>query len=200
MFFSLKKHTSREVKYLIAGLGNIGFEYSNTRHNIGFDILDHWASVENIKFEEEKRAFVGRHRYKGKPVILIKPTTFMNLSGKAINYWMQKEKIPIENLLIIVDDIALPVGKLRLKASGSNGGHNGLGSINNILGRSDYVRLRFGIGNDFSTGKQSDYVLSPWENDEIPLIKEKTETSVDIIKSFISIGVQRTMNYYNNKT
>lgn len=188
------------MKFLIAGLGNIGDRYHHTRHNIGFDVLDTWAHDDEFQFTEKKRAFVARHRYHGKSLVLIKPTTFMNLSGKAVSYWMQQEKIPLENLLVVIDDLALPTGKIRLKASGSTGGHNGLRHITETLGTSSYARLRFGVGNDFPKGRQADYVLSPWEEQEYDWVKKQKNTAIEVIKSFVGIGIQHAMNQFNNKT
>jgi PTH1 family peptidyl-tRNA hydrolase len=187
------------LKYLIAGLGNIGDEYAHTRHNIGFDILDALAKASNISFEDKRYAFKAELKYESRILILIKPTTFMNLSGKAINYWLQKEQIPIENLLVIVDDLALPFGTLRLKPKGSDGGHNGLFDINQVLGRQDYARLRFGIGNQFNKGQQVDYVLSNWDDEEQKLLNSRIEIAGDIVKTFVTIGLERTMTAYNNK-
>ena len=187
------------MKYLIAGLGNIGDEYAHTRHNIGFDVLDALAKASNISFEDKRYAFKAELKYKSRILILIKPTTFMNLSGKAINYWLQKEQISIENLLVIVDDLALPFGTLRLKPKGSDGGHNGLFDINQVLGRQDYARLRFGIGNQFNKGQQVDYVLSIWDDEEQKLLTSRIEIAGDIVKTFVTIGLERTMTAYNNK-
>lgn len=187
------------MKYLIAGLGNIGDEYAHTRHNIGFDVLDALAKASNIYFDDKRYAFRAEMKYKSRILILVKPTTFMNLSGKAINYWLQKEQIPVENLLVIVDDLALPFGSLRLRPKGSDGGHNGLFDINQVLGRQDYTRLRFGIGNQFNKGQQVDFVLSKWDEEEKKLLAPRIEIACDIIKSFITIGLDRTMTAHNNK-
>jgi peptidyl-tRNA hydrolase, PTH1 family len=186
-------------KYLIAGLGNPGEEYANTRHNIGFMILDALSEASNIFFKTDRLAWIAEYKFKGRTFILIKPSTFMNLSGKAVNYWLQAEKIPVENLLVVTDDIALPVGTLRLKGKGSDGGHNGLKSINETLGTSDYARLRFGVGNNFSKGKQSDYVLGQWTKEESEIIRPRIEQSVEIIKAFGTIGLALTMTNFNNK-
>jgi len=183
-----------KMKYLIVGLGNVGSEYENTRHNIGFKILDKLTKDNSISFEKSNHAYVANLSVKGRKLVLIKPTTYMNLSGKALNYWMQKEKIKIDNVLILVDDLALPFGKLRLKAKGSDGGHNGLKNINEILGHNNYARLRFGIGSEFSKGKQIDYVLGEWSANEEQELSERIEQSINIVKSFVSIGLQRTMN------
>ena len=187
------------MKYLIAGLGNIGPEYHNTRHNIGFQVLDALAKEHDLTFADGRRAFKTEMRYKGKTLILIKPTTFMNLSGKAINYWLQKEKIPIENLLVIADDLALPFGKIRLRAKGSDAGHNGLKNINELLTTNSYARLRFGIGNEFSKGKQIDFVLGEWDEDEKSSLTERMKICIDAILAFPKIGIQQTMNQFNNK-
>ncbi len=187
------------MKYLIAGLGNIGAEYKNTRHNIGFQILDALAGASNILFEDKRYGFVGDYKFKARTFILLKPTTYMNLSGRAVSYWLQKEDIPIENLLVLVDDLALPFGTLRLKAKGSAGGHNGLENINQVLGRNDYARLRFGIGDNFHKGFQVDYVLGEWNAEEKKELPGKIDSCIEIIQSFGTIGVERTMNSYNKK-
>jgi peptidyl-tRNA hydrolase, PTH1 family len=187
------------LKYLIAGLGNIGGEYKNTRHNIGFRILDALAKASNISFSDRRYGFVAEYKYKARTFVLLQPTTFMNLSGLAVNYWMNKEKIPVENLLVLVDDLALPFGAIRLRAKGSDGGHNGLKNINDILGRNDYARLRFGIGNNFRHGTQVNYVLSEWTKEEEALLQEKIQTCIDIIHSFGTIGIDRTMNAFNTR-
>jgi PTH1 family peptidyl-tRNA hydrolase len=186
------------MKYLIAGLGNIGSEYEFTRHNIGFDIADDFAKdIKADDFELLRNAFVARGKYAGKPVVIIKPTTFMNLSGKAVKYWLDTEKIPVTNLIVVLDDLALPFGKLRLRKKGGDGNHNGLTDIIRMLGRNDFARLRFGIGNDFSRGRQAEYVLSRWTTDEEKQLPESMEKAVEIIKSFIKSGVDNTMNKYN---
>jgi peptidyl-tRNA hydrolase, PTH1 family len=187
------------VKYLIAGLGNIGPEYKNTRHNIGFQILDALAGASNIAFSDKRYGFVGEYKYKGRTFILLKPTTYVNLSGRAVNYWLQKENIPIENLLVLVDDLALPFGTLRVKAKGSHGGHNGLRNISEVLGRNDFARLRFGIGDQFHPGFQVDYVLSKWNREEQEQLPERIDSCIEIIQSFGTIGVERTMNFFNKK-
>lgn len=187
------------MKYLIAGLGNIGDEYRKTRHNIGFTILDALAKASNIVFEDKRYAFVSRYKFKGRLLVLIKPTTFMNLSGKAVNYWLQKEDIPIEKLLVVVDDIALPVGTIRIKPGGNDGGHNGLAHINEVLGTNNYARLRFGIGSDFPRGRQVEHVLGPFSPDEEKLLPAPIEKSIEAIKCFGTMGLQHTMTFYNNK-
>ncbi len=194
-------------KFLIAGLGNIGEEYSFTRHNIGFEVADALAlelnKVEGSSaaklFHTERLASVYEGRFKGKTLVMIKPTTYMNLSGKAVNYWMQAEKIPVSNILVITDDLALPFGTLRLKKKGSDGGHNGLSDIIETLGTNEFARLRFGIGSDFPKGKQVDYVLQRWSKQEETLLSERIEKAVQIVKSFVSIGIDRTMSDFNNK-
>lgn len=185
------------MKYLIAGLGNIGEEYNLTRHNIGFDTLDAFAKASNVFFSQEKLAFTTEVKFKGRTFVLIKPTTYMNLSGKAVNYYLQKEKIPTENLLVIIDDIALPLGTLRLRGKGGDGGHNGLKSINESLGTTEYARLRFGIGSEFPRGKQVEYVLGKWTQEELNILAEKIPVAVEMIKSFGIIGLERTMNAFN---
>lgn len=187
------------MKYLIAGLGNIGFDYANTRHNIGFQTVDAFARKEGFDFRPGRHAFVGETKLRGRQLIVIKPTTYMNLSGKAVNYWLQQAKIPVENLLVVVDDIALPFGSIRLRAKGSDAGHNGLAHINQMLGHNRYARLRFGIGNEFFPGRQADYVLGNWSEEEEKILPERIETMIDAIKSFVNIGISRTMNNFNNK-
>lgn len=187
------------MKYLIAGLGNIGEEYSQTRHNIGFIVLDELARDAGLTFESKRYAWYSEYRYKGRTFILIKPTTFMNLSGKAVSYWLKKENIPDENLLVITDDISLPLGTLRLRKKGSAGGHNGLIDIIEHLGTDEFSRLRIGAGNDFPRGAQVRYVLGEWTDEEKTLLSPKIKTAVDIIKSFGAIGIDRTMNAFNGK-
>ena len=187
------------MKYLIAGLGNVGDEYQHTRHNIGFDVLDAFVKASNICFEDKRYGAIAEARYKGRTFILLKPSTYMNLSGKAVSYWLQKENIPIENLLVINDDLALPIGTLRLRSKGSDGGHNGLKNISEVLGRKDYARLRFGISNDFPKGYQIDFVLGAWTSEEKKVLETKIPVAFDIIKSFGTAGVQLTMTQYNNK-
>jgi PTH1 family peptidyl-tRNA hydrolase len=187
------------VKYLIVGLGNVGEEYSETRHNVGFKIADALAASAKAFFTLDRLAHTCEFRFKGHSVTLIKPTTYMNLSGKAVNYWLQQEKIPMENLLIVTDDLALPFGTIRIRAKGSDGGHNGLTSIIESLNTTAFARLRFGVGNEFNKGGQVDYVLGKWNIDEQKLLGERIEKSVEAVKSFISIGLARTMSAYNNK-
>jgi peptidyl-tRNA hydrolase, PTH1 family len=185
------------MKFLIAGLGNIGSEYDGTRHNIGFDVADVFTIKHGGSFTLARHAHMADVKWKGKRFIVIKPTTYMNLSGKAIKYWMEKESIPIEQVLIVTDDLALPVETLRLRAAGSAAGHNGLKSIEESLGTSQYARLRFGVGSNFAKGKQVDYVLGKWTVDELPIIKDKILKSVEVIESFASQGVAKTMSLYN---
>ena len=185
------------MKYLIAGLGNIGEEYILTRHNIGFEVLNAFAKAYNISFKQDKLANTTEVKFKGRTFVLIQPTTYMNLSGKAVNYYLQKEKIPLENLLVVIDDLALPLGTLRLRGRGSDGGHNGLKSINEVLGSTEYARLRFGIGNEYPKGRQVEYVLGKWTNEELKALSEKIPLAVELIKSFGTIGLQKTMNAFN---
>jgi len=185
------------MKYLIVGLGNIGPEYADTRHNIGFMILDELAKQENAKFYNMRLAYYTEVSYKSRQLYLIKPTTYMNLSGKALNYWMKELKIPIENVLVLVDDLALPLGTLRLKPKGSSAGHNGLKHIEQTLGHNNYARLRFGIGADYPKGKQVDYVLSGFDDDEQPELPALIDRSIEMIKSFATAGVELTMTRFN---
>jgi peptidyl-tRNA hydrolase, PTH1 family len=187
------------MKYLIVGLGNVGSEYQDTRHNIGFTILDALARASNVFFEDKRYGFVTQVKLKGRTLVLLKPATFMNLSGHALRYWMQKEKIEIENVLVIVDDVALPFGMLRLKPQGSDAGHNGLKNIQDILGHNTYARLRFGIGSDFPKGYQVEYVLGKWDEEEQKLLPERVDKAIEIIKSFCLAGLQLTMTQFNNK-
>ena len=187
------------MKYLVVGLGNIGSEYEDTRHNIGFKILDALAKASNIFFETNKLGDTATLKFKGRTFILLKPSTFMNLSGKAVNYYIQKEKIKQENLLVITDDIALPFGTLRLKGKGSDGGHNGLKNIILVLGNANYARLRFGVGSDFVQGKQINHVLGNFAPEETSLLPERLEKTTQLIKSFCTIGIGRTMSEFNNK-
>ena len=184
-------------KFLIIGLGNIGPEYAHTRHNIGFDVLDAFVIKQGGFFKSDRLADVAEVKWKGKTFICVKPTTFMNLSGKAFKYWMDKEKIEIENTLTIVDDLALPISKIRLRASGSDAGHNGLKDIQLTLGTDAYPKLRFGIGNDFKKGQQIDFVLGKWTTAEKKIVELKIEKSVEVIESFASIGLSRTMTMAN---
>lgn len=185
------------MKFLIAGLGNIGTEYDATRHNIGFDVADAFVIKHGGSFNLSRHAFFAECKWKSKIFLIIKPTTYMNLSGKALKYWIDKEKIPLENVLVIVDELALPLGKLRLRPSGSSGGHNGLKNIELLLQTDQYPRLRFGIGNDFPKGRQADFVLSKWKAEEMPVVKENILKSIDIIESFATQGLEKTMSLYN---
>lgn len=187
------------MKYLIVGLGNIGAEYHNTRHNIGFGILDALAETAKIEFKDARYGAMTEYKFKGRTYILVKPSTYMNLSGKAVNYWLQKEKIPVENMMILVDDLALPFGTLRLRPKGSDAGHNGLKHINETLGHQSYARLRFGIGNDFHKGQQVDYVLGKWSEEESEKLPDLYKTCINMIKGMSTIGIQRTMTAYNTK-
>ena len=186
------------MKYLIAGLGNIGAEYELTRHNIGFLVLDRIADNHKIEFHADRLADKAELKYKGRQLHFIKPNTYMNLSGKAIAYWLQELKIPKENLLVIVDDIALPFGSLRMRTKGSSAGHNGLKNIEQILTGQDYNRLRFGIGNDFAKGQQVDFVLSNFSKEEITALPVLMDKAADMVYSFSTIGVERTMNFFNS--
>lgn len=185
------------MKFLIAGLGNIGAEYENTRHNIGFMVLDEVARMLGADFSLDKQAMVASVRYKGKVLTLIKPTTYMNLSGKAVNYWLQTTKTTIDGLLVVTDDIALPYGKMRIKTKGSSGGHNGLAHIEQTLMSAQYARLRFGVGNNFGRGQQANYVLSPFNKAEQADLQQHIQTMADAVLSFCSVGAARTMNIYN---
>lgn len=187
------------MKFLIIGLGNVGNEYAHTRHNIGFDVVNAFVQKHGGSFRIDRLVYIANIKWKGKLFICICPTTYMNLSGKAVKYWMEKERISIENILVIVDDIALPLNKLRLRAGGSDAGHNGLKSLQEILGTSEYPKLRFGIGNDFPKGHQSDFVLGKWNKEEEPLVKLKIEKSVESIESFVVQGITAAMNQVNNK-
>jgi len=187
------------LKYLIAGLGNIGPEYQETRHNIGFTILDTLAGVSNIAFQDKRYGVVSEYRFKSRTFVLLKPSTYMNRSGLAIDYWLKNSKVPLENLLVLVDDIALPFGIVRIRPKGGDGGHNGLTNIIQVLGTSDFARVRFGIGDNFYSGQQVDYVLSKWEDEEKKLLPEKIETCIEIIKNFGTIGLELTMTKFNSK-
>ncbi|WP_223034612.1 aminoacyl-tRNA hydrolase [Hanstruepera marina] len=196
---SITEETDTMKKFLIVGLGNIGEKYANTRHNIGFNILDFLAEKEDLKFETQKLGDLTTYKFKGRTFILLKPSTYMNLSGKAVQYWLTKEKIPLENLLIITDDLNLPFGSIRLKTKGSDGGHNGLKDIQDKLQTTTYNRFRFGISDEFSKGRQVDYVLGEWNDEESLKLPERLEKSVELIKSFGTAGVNNTMNTFNGK-
>ncbi|KAA5827613.1 aminoacyl-tRNA hydrolase [Algibacter amylolyticus] len=186
-------------KFLIVGLGNIGEKYENTRHNIGFKVLDHFANQEKLTFETQKLGDVTTYKLKGRTFLLLKPSTYMNLSGKAIQYWLTKEKIPVENLLVITDDLNLPFGSIRVKTKGSDGGHNGLKDTQNTLNTNKYNRFRFGISDAFSKGRQVDYVLGEWTPEETAKLKERLDKASEIIKSFALAGINNTMNTFNGK-
>ena len=201
--FGIKKETiaTEELmkKFLIVGLGNIGEKYNDTRHNIGFKILDEIATKQEVIFESQKLGSITKFRFKGRTFILLKPSTFMNLSGKSVKYWMTKENIPVENLLIICDDLNLNFGSIRIKAKGSDGGHNGLKDINAVLQTQQYARFRFGVGSEFSKGRQSDFVLGKWSDEEYKLLPERLEKALQIVKSFGTAGLNNTMNTFNGK-
>jgi peptidyl-tRNA hydrolase, PTH1 family len=185
------------MKYLIVGLGNIGEEYADTRHNIGFTILNAFAEESKTFFSDRRYGSVCEIKYKGRSFMLLKPSTFMNLSGNSVSYWLKKEKIPLENLLVIVDDIALPLGSIRMKPKGSDGGHNGLAHINTILSTSEYARIRIGIGNGFRKGSQINYVLGKWSNEEKKIIDERIRIVIEMIRSFGTAGTELTMTAFN---
>ena len=185
-------------KFLIVGLGNIGNEYANTRHNIGFDVVHAFVTKHGGSFNVDRLAYMAEVKWKGKTFVCICPTTFMNLSGRAFKYWLDKTKVPLENTLTIVDDLALPLEKLRLRGAGSSAGHNGLKDIQTVLGTDAYPKLRFGIGNQYPKGLQADFVLSQWRKDEISLVKLKIDKSVEVIESFAAIGLDKTMSQVNN--
>ncbi|GLU42903.1 aminoacyl-tRNA hydrolase [Allomuricauda sp. NBRC 101325] len=195
----LLEETDPMKKFLIVGLGNIGSDYDETRHNIGFKVLDFLAEKESFVFESAKLGAVATFKHKGKSVVCLKPSTYMNLSGKAVKYWMEKENIGLDNVLIITDDINLPFGTLRVKTKGSDGGHNGLKDIQNTLQTAQYNRFRFGVGSDFGQGKQVDYVLGKWGEEEQKTMPERLEKSTELIRSFIFAGVKNTMNQFNGK-
>lgn len=186
-------------KYLIVGLGNIGAEYVNTRHNIGFKILDHFANKESLTFSTVKLGALAEFKFKGRTFLLLKPNTYMNLSGKAVQYWMQKENIPLENVLVITDDLNIAFGTIRIKGKGSDGGHNGLKNINLVLNTQEYARFRFGISDEFKKGKQIDYVLGEWNEEERIKLPERLDVASEIIKSFGTAGLNNTMNIFNGK-
>jgi len=185
------------MKYLIVGLGNIGEEYKDTRHNIGFTVLDAMSLASNTAFTDKRYGAVCQIKYKGRDLILLKPSTYMNLSGNAVDYWLKKEKIAIENMLVIVDDIALPLGSIRIRHQGSDGGHNGLAHISTILGTNEYPRLRFGIGNGFRKGSQVDFVLGSWSPEERKTVDERISVVIEMIKSFAFAGTELTMTAFN---
>ena len=186
------------MKYLIVGLGNIGKEYEHTRHNIGFDIVMAFVNKHGGILKTDRLAYVAEVRWKGRIFICICPTTYVNLSGKAVKYWMDKEKIPLDNVLVIMDELAIPLNKIRLRGSGSDAGHNGLKSIQETLGTTNYPKLRFGIGNDFPKGHQADFVLGKWKKEEEPVVKAKIDLAVEVIETFATAGLNAAMNKYNN--
>lgn len=196
-----KKKNMKSVsnKFLIVGLGNIGAEYVNTRHNIGFKVVDFLAKKEGISFETVKLGALAEYKIKGRTIFLLKPNTFMNLSGKAVKYWMEKENIPLENILVITDDLNLSFGTIRIRKKGSDGGHNGLKNINLMLNTTEYARFRFGISDEFKKGKQIDYVLGEWDETEKAALPERLELSSEIIKSFGTAGLENTMTSFNGK-
>jgi peptidyl-tRNA hydrolase, PTH1 family len=185
------------MKYLIVGLGNIGEGYKDTRHNIGFTILDAMALASNISFTDKRYGSVSRLKYKGRDIILLKPSTFMNLSGNAVDFWLKKENVTVENMLVIVDDLALPLGSIRMRPKGSDGGHNGLAHITSVLGTTEYPRIRFGIGNSFRKGAQIDFVLGKWNSEEKKFIDERASIVIEMIKSFAFAGLEITMTSFN---
>jgi peptidyl-tRNA hydrolase, PTH1 family len=187
------------MKFLVVGLGNTGNEYAHTRHNIGFDTAHAFVQKHGAAFRTDRLAYVSDFKWKGKNFIVICPVTFMNLSGKAVKYWMDKEKVPLENILVIVDELALPLSKLRLRASGSDGGHNGLKSIQESLGTVNYARLRFGIGNNYPKGHQADFVLGKWQKEEEPVVLHKIAKAVEVIENFAVMGISAAMNAVNNR-
>jgi PTH1 family peptidyl-tRNA hydrolase len=197
--FLNNEKTDTMKKYLIVGLGNIGSEYTNTRHNIGFKVLDFFAKEENIEFKTEKLGSLAEYKIKGRTLLLLKPNTYMNLSGKAVKYWIEKENIPKENILVITDDLNLEFGTIRIKPKGSDGGHNGLKNIQLVLNSNEYPRFRFGISDEFKKGKQIDYVLGEWTTEENTILQERLKTSIETIKSFALAGLNETMNAYNGK-
>lgn len=194
-----QKSPTVSKKFLIAGLGNIGAEYVNTRHNIGFKVLDFLAAKESLSFETAKLGAMAEYKFKGRTYVLLKPNTYMNLSGKAVKYWMDKENIPLENVLVITDDLNLPFGAIRIRPKGSDGGHNGLKSIQQILGTADYPRFRFGISDEFKKGQQVNYVLGEWGDEEKAKLPERLELACEIIKSFGTAGIGNTMTAFNGK-
>jgi PTH1 family peptidyl-tRNA hydrolase len=187
------------MKFLIVGLGNIGDEYAHTRHNIGFDVVNAFVQKHGGSFRTDRLAYVAELKWKGKKIVCICPTTYMNLSGRSVKYWIDKEKVPLSNILVIMDELALPLSKLRLRPSGSAGGHNGLKSLEESLNSVEYPRLRFGIGNDYPKGMQADFVLGKWTKAEEPLVKVKIDASVEVIETFAAQGIATAMNQVNNK-
>ncbi|WP_081894276.1 aminoacyl-tRNA hydrolase [Muricauda sp. MAR_2010_75] len=194
---TLLQETDLMKKFLVVGLGNIGSEYEETRHNVGFKVLDFLAEEESFTFESAKLGSIASFKFKGRSVLCLKPSTYMNLSGKAVKYWMEKESIALDNVLIITDDINLPFGTIRLKTKGSDGGHNGLKDIQNTLQTTQYHRFRFGVGSEFSKGRQVDYVLGQWTPEEAKALPERFKKSTELIRSFVFAGVKNTMNHFN---
>lgn len=192
-------NTDLMKKFLIVGLGNIGAEYVNTRHNIGFKILDHLARTESLTFQTVRLGDLAEYKFKGRTYLLLKPNTYMNLSGKAVQYWLEKEKIPLENLLVITDDLNLPFGSIRIRTKGSDGGHNGLKNIQQILNTQEYARFRFGISDAFKKGQQVNYVLGEWSDEENQLLPERLQLGAEIIRSFGTAGISNTMTTFNGK-
>ena len=187
------------AKFLIVGLGNIGDEYAGTRHNIGFMMIDAFAASKDVTWEDKRYGFVAKCRVKNAEIVLLKPSTFMNLSGNAVRYWLAQEKIPVENMLVLVDDLNLPFGTIRIRKQGSNGGHNGLGNIQSVLGTENYARVRFGIGNEYTRGTQINFVLGEWTDEEKQTLPERLEIMKELIPSFCLQGIDRTMNLFNGK-
>lgn len=199
LFKKREKVVEDPMKYLIVGLGNMGPDYDDTRHNVGFAVVDHIAEEAGVEFKDDTLGDLATIKHKGRTLILLKPSTYMNRSGKAVRHWLQKEKVQRENLLIVVDELQLPFGKLRLKGKGSDGGHNGLKDINQVLGGNNYARLRVGIGNDFPKGRQVDYVLGKWNNEEADGLPKVLKNAEAVVKSFASIGLKFTMEQFNKK-
>ena len=193
-----KEQEPDPMKYLVAGLGNMGADYDDTRHNIGFAVADYLAKEFDVEFKHEHLGDIAEFRHKSRTFILLKPSTYMNLSGKAVRYWLLKKKVRKENLFVIVDDLNLPFGKQRLRAKGKHGGHNGLKSLDQMLGGNDYARLRIGIGNEFSRGRQVDYVLGEWSDEEKEKLPGIIKHAAETVKNFATIGIERTMNFFNN--
>lgn len=187
------------MKYLIVGLGNIGDEYAGTRHNIGFMMVDAFADAQKAEWADKRYGFVAKCRVKNAEMVLLRPSTYMNLSGNAVRYWLQQERIPVENMLVLVDDLNLPFGTIRIRKQGSNGGHNGLGNIQSVLGTENYARVRFGIGNNFTRGAQCNFVLGKWTDEEQKQLPDRLKLTSEIIPSFCLQGIDRTMNLYNGK-
>lgn len=197
--FFKKEEEPDPMKYLIVGLGNMGGEYDGTRHNVGFEVVDVLAKEFETSFKDDNLGDIAEFRHKGRTFVLLKPSTYMNLSGKAVRYWLQKKKINKENLLVVLDDLNLPFGKQRLRAKGNDGGHNGLKNIDQLNEGNNYARLRIGIGSEFSQGKQVNYVLGKWTEEEASKLPELLKTAADTVKSFGTIGIARTMNTFNKK-